>query len=74
MEEMQKQVNPTEKWIKKVAQKSWRSKKILSEKRVITPETNRIGQPEGKQLQKEKEVEPCRIEKLNLYSIRSRHQ
>lgn len=74
MEEMQKQVNPTEKWIKKVAQKSWRSKKILSEKRVVTPETNRIGQPEGKQLQKEKEVEPCRIEKLNLYSIRSRHQ
>lgn len=74
MEEMPKQVNPTEKWIKKVAQKSWRSKKILSEKRVITPETNRIGQPEGKQLQKEKEVEPCRIEKLNLYSIRSRHQ
>lgn len=74
MEEMPKQVNPTEKWIKKVAQKSWRSKKILSEKRVVTPETNRIGQPEGKQLQKEKEVEPCRIEKLNLYSIRSRHQ
>lgn len=74
MEEMQKQVNPTEKWIKKVAQKSWRSKKILSEKRVITPETNRIGQPEGKLLRKEKEEEPCRIEKLNLYSIRSRHQ
>lgn len=58
MEEMQKQVNPTEKWIKKVAQKSWRSKKILSEKRVITPETNRIGQPEGKLLRKEKEEEP----------------
>lgn len=74
MEEMQKQVNPTEKWIKKVAQKSWRSKKILSEKRVVTPETNRIGQPEGKLLRKEKEEEPCRIEKLNLYSIRSRHQ
>lgn len=74
MEEMPKQVNPTEKWIKKVAQKSWRSKKILSEKRVITPETNRIGQPEGKLLRKEKEEEPCRIEKLNLYSIRSRHQ
>lgn len=74
MEEMQKQVSPTEKWIKKVAQKSWRSKKILSEKRVITPETNRIGQPEGKLLRKEKEEEPCRIEKLNLYSIRSRHQ
>lgn len=74
MEEMQKQVNPTEKWIKKVAQKSWRSKKILSEKRVITPETNRIGQPEGKLLRKEKVEELCRIEKLNLYSIRSRHQ
>lgn len=74
MEEMPKQVNPTEKWIKKVAQKSWRSKKILSEKRVITPETNRIGQPEGKLLRKEKVEELCRIEKLNLYSIRSRHQ
>lgn len=74
MEEMQKQVNPTEKWIKKVAQKSWRSKKILSEKRVVTPETNRIGQPEGKLLRKEKVEELCRIEKLNLYSIRSRHQ
>lgn len=74
MEEMQKQVNPTEKWIKKVAQKSCRSKKILSEKRVVTPETNRIGQPEGKLLRKEKVEELCRIEKLNLYSIRSRHQ
>lgn len=58
MEEMQKQVNPIEKWIKKVGQKSRRSKNIFSEKRVVTPETNRIGQPEGKQLRNEKEEEP----------------
>lgn len=57
MDEMQKQVSPMEKWTKKVGQKFCRSRNIFSERRVITPESNRIGQPEGKQLRKENKVE-----------------
>lgn len=55
-QEMQKQVNPTEKWIKNVGQKFSLSRNILSEISVVTNENNRILQPEGKQLRKENEA------------------
>lgn len=58
-EEMQKQVNPIEKWIKNVGKKFSLSRNILSEISVVTNENNRALQPEGKQLHKENEAEPC---------------
>lgn len=58
-DDTQKQASPTEKWIINVGQKlSW-SKNTFSETRVITAESNRIIDPEGKQLHKEKEEDPC---------------
>lgn len=47
--EMQKKVNPMEKWIKKDGQNFSRSRNNFSEIRVATPDNNRIVQPEGKQ-------------------------
>ncbi|CAK7355891.1 unnamed protein product [Dovyalis caffra] len=59
-DDMQKQVKPMEKWIKKVGQKfSW-SRNNFSDMRVIAPENNRTVQPEGKQPVKENAEEFCR--------------
>lgn len=62
-DEAQKQANPMEKWTKKVGQKFFLSRNILSDMRVVTPENSRTIHPEGKHLEKENEEESCQAER-----------
>lgn len=56
--EIQKQMNPTEKWSRNEFQKSSLFRSIFSDKRVTSPENISTVQPEGKQLRNENDEEP----------------
>ena len=64
MAERQKQSKPMAKWTGNVAQKFLWSRMVFSEMTVITPESIRICQPEGKHFLNENDEEgsPCREE------------